>query len=418
LPLTPASVESNGTILFQSDNAATNTIVFQEGADQPQGSGNPAIWGAYIADTASGETVTPGTGCVQASGNDQAVYCTSGSTYLGVPIVIDANGATDSVTNEINSWHNQESCSCDGSFGSITINAGNGNDTIQPLAGNDASGSTVTVNAGNGNDNINLGYDGTNSRLITITAGTGNDTINGGDSGTPKNITVGAGTATISGGYGDDTITSAGDDNITAGNGVNTITSTGTGSITAGNGPETINTYGGKGNTVECNILGADTVTANQYDTVNTVDCAKVTVLDYPSGCPVGDTGTAPNCGPPGITPPPVKFKVTVSASSTQKIVKQKGLAASVECNLYCYAYVRGGVAINGSKKLLLTKPAGPNLAAHRTYKITVKFSKSQLKTIEKAFAKHKKVTAEILVEADDSAGKQLTVTRSFTVKH
>jgi hypothetical protein len=65
-----------------------------------------------------------------------------------------------------------------------------------------------------------------------------------------------------------------------------------------------------------------------------------------------------------------------------------------------------------------VTKPTGPNLTAHRTYKITVKFSKSQLKTIAKALAKHKKVTAEILVEADDSAGKQLTVTRSFTVKH
>jgi len=129
------------------------------------------------------------------------------------------------------------------------------------------------------------------------------------------------------------------------------------------------------------------------------------------------DTITGPKTTPP---PPPAgtKFKLSLSASDSQKVVKQKGVVATVKCNLICAFAAIAGIEIKGSKKELDSKQASGQLPADGSKKFTLKLSSGQLKAIEKALKKHKKVTAVIVADAKDLAGKTLQVHGSFTVKH
>jgi hypothetical protein len=111
-------------------------------------------------------------------------------------------------------------------------------------------------------------------------------------------------------------------------------------------------------------------------------------------------------------------FKVTLTASAGQKVLKQKGVVATVKCNVICAFAAIGGIEIKGSKKELNSKQASGQLAANGSKKVTLKLSSGQLKTIEKALKKHKKVTAVIVADAKDLAGKTVQVHSSFTVKH
>jgi hypothetical protein len=132
-------------------------------------------------------------------------------------------------------------------------------------------------------------------------------------------------------------------------------------------------------------------------------------------------TPLAANNNPPPPPPPPppgTTLKLTVTPASKQKVLKQKGLVATFECNVACGIAVVGGVKIKGTRKPLLASHATGALAANRPDKITLKLSKSELKAIKKALARHKKVTAEVGAAALDSAKQKVQQTKSFTVKH
>jgi hypothetical protein len=140
-------------------------------------------------------------------------------------------------------------------------------------------------------------------------------------------------------------------------------------------------------------------------------------------------TGTAPDSDPtwtsdtitgPKTTPPPptVTLKLSLSASDSQKVVKQKGVIATIKCNVICAFAAIAGIQIKGSKKELDSKQASGQLRAGGSKKVTLKFSSGQLKTIEKALKKHEKVTALLVAEAKDLAGKTVQVHGRFTVKH
>lgn len=65
------------------------------------------------------------------------------------------------------------------------------------------------------------------------------------------------------------------------------------------------------------------------------------------------ETVTAPGRS----TPPPAaaKLKLTLRVAAAQKVVAQKGLGATVECNVACAIAVVGGVQLQGARKALLT---------------------------------------------------------------
>jgi hypothetical protein len=103
-----------------------------------------------------------------------------------------------------------------------------------------------------------------------------------------------------------------------------------------------------------------------------------------PDGYPAWTSQTITEFGQGHTTPPPppTKFKLTVKALSSQKVLKQKGLVETVQC------------------------------------KVTLKLSKSELKTIMRALAHHKRVTAQVGAAARDAAGTRTQQSRTFRIKH
>jgi hypothetical protein len=172
--------------------------------------------------------------------------------------------------------------------------------------------------------------------------------------------------------------------------------------------------------TAGCGTFNAADPTSNANITQLTTDGTAAA----PNTDPAWTSSTAtiePVSSPNNNNPPPpsgTTFKVSLSASSSQKVIKQKGLVASVKCNLGCVFAAGGGVEIKGSKKQFTTKQASGQLAANGSKTVTLKFSANELKTIKKALAKHKRVTAVILIEAKDAAGKKLSTSKQFGVKH
>lgn len=165
--------------------------------------------------------------------------------------------------------------------GSITVEAGDGDDTItgsadfgESLLGEDGNDSIVgsdgndTIDGGDGDDML-FGDVGNDS----ITGDDGNDTIDGGDG--DDNIASEDGADVVTGGAGMDTIDSGqGNDNVDAGDGNDTVNGMsgrdtiigglGADSILGGSGNDSIS--GGDGNDTVDAQGGADTVTGDDGD--------------------------------------------------------------------------------------------------------------------------------------------------------
>jgi hypothetical protein len=136
------------------------------------------------------------------------------------------------------------------------------------------------------------------------------------------------------------------------------------------------------------------------------------------AAAPIPAFGQTPSCGCGNPPPPTTKLKLTITPASSQKVLKQKGLVASFECNVVCAFAAQGGVKIKGSKKLLLTKELSGSVAAGRAHKLSLKLSGSELNKIKTALKSHKKVTAEVEVAVKDQAGAKTQSSKQFTVKH
>jgi hypothetical protein len=108
-------------------------------------------------------------------------------------------------------------------------------------------------------------------------------------------------------------------------------------------------------------------------------------------------------------------LKSTVSVSSGQHVIKQKGLEVHITCNMKCVAAAVGEVQVGskGFKTKTVTKTLGANAGAV----FAVPLSKKALTAITKALAHHKHVLAEVAV-VTEAAGQTNTSKKSFTVRH
>jgi hypothetical protein len=111
------------------------------------------------------------------------------------------------------------------------------------------------------------------------------------------------------------------------------------------------------------------------------------------------------------------KLSIKLSVSSKQKVLSQKSLKGSVECNEACGVAVAGGVQVKGAKKPLLSKTFTKVLSAGKTVKFSLSFSGKALKTIKQALNKHKHVTAQVVVVGKDASGHKISHSATFTIK-
>ena len=150
---------------------------------------------------------------------------------------------------------------------SLVINGNSGNNSIQVNSSDLTFTAGLTVNAGDGNDTVNLTGWALPSTIIggngddTITGGSGNDSIDGGAGN--DSISSGLGNDTILGGFGDDTIVLGGGNDLANGGDGNdsistSVTSNGANTIFGGNGNDTL--VGGLGNDVIVGDSGDDSI--------------------------------------------------------------------------------------------------------------------------------------------------------------
>jgi hypothetical protein len=289
----------NGVIVVQGDSGP-NSIDYQSGFSSGSGpSPGPNDNGSEIWDNDAAATVSAGPGCatgIDPTGtgdgvNYPVVYCGSSSV---TSIDVEGNGGNDTLTLNDSGLGSPAFYP---SYTSVLVNGGDGDDTFA-FEGRTSTG-TITVNGGGGNDTVSTGTSGTyaingDAGDDQLTAAEGNDVVHGGD-----------GNDTIHALGGDDMVYGdAGSDTIAIGSGNDTVSGgSGTDTITGGPGNETIDVYDGERDSVACDILGNDVVNADQFDVVNTTDCASVQVSVFGS-CPAGQTGTPPNCQTPPSTCP------------------------------------------------------------------------------------------------------------------
>jgi hypothetical protein len=102
---------------------------------------------------------------------------------------------------------------------------------------------------------------------------------------------------------------------------------------------------------------------------------------------------------------PPVKLKVSVTAASSQNVVKQGGLKSTIECNLTCGVAAAGGVVIKGGKTYY-TKTVSEALGANRPKTVLLRLASATLTAITKALQHHKQIEAEVAAIAETSTQK------------
>ena len=261
---------SGGVLTITAGPGETNAITLTSGNANP-------LW---VEDTAG---VTPGAGC-EASSLPTRAFC-----FLA-PAGLDA--------------------------ASVVVALGDGNDSFNA----DNAGTyitTVTADGGPGDD--------------TITGGFGNDVLRGGDG----NDTLGGsgGEDQVFGEAGDDTVRGqAGADKESGGPGMDLIEGDGQG-IYGNGGSDTIDSRDGERDRVTCG-LGADVLTADAIDIIETSECESV------------DTGGAagPPPGPlsaPTADPTLVVTIVTAPGSALSKLGSKSGPAFRFSVSAPCTAVVR-----------------------------------------------------------------------------
>jgi hypothetical protein len=138
--------------------------------------------------------------------------------------VLISNAADGDSVSTISSMATSESVTFDTSGATITVNLGDGADTLQAIGLESSYSGTLTVNAGNGNDVIDLSGISANS---FVNGDDGNDTITGG-SGNDQ-VVGNAGDDVVNGGAGDDNVIGgAGRDTVSGGSGNNMVDGNGT----------------------------------------------------------------------------------------------------------------------------------------------------------------------------------------------
>jgi hypothetical protein len=94
------------------------------------------------------------------------------------------------------------------------------------------------------------------------------------------------------------------------------------------------------------------------------------------------------------------KLKLTVTLSSKQNVLKQKGLVLHAKCDTGCAIGAVGHVSIKGTRKPFNTKQGVGVGKANRSVSLSLSLSHKALSAIKNALAHHKRVTAKIVADA------------------
>lgn len=123
------------------------------------------------------------------------------------------------------------------------------------------------------------------------------------------------------------------------------------------------------------------------------------------SDAPVATTPTpAPPATPsaPVLRPP----KLTFSAASSQRVLKQRAVLAGGRCDQACTISARGTLSIPGASSVFKLTPASKKLTAAGSAKLKLKLSTKTLAKLRKALKAHRKATATVTVTATGAGGK------------
>ena len=272
------SVAWASTVSF-SGNVLTITAGPGEGNDVKV---NVAFYGGDLADVFTVTDlagITPGAGCEVRDGTGVCAI----SPALRPTISVSLGDGNDRLA--LAFFSNQFAMTADGGPGDDSITASNATDVIRGGEGND----TVVGEGGNdqvlgeaGNDNLD-GYSGDDD----VSGGPGNDTVRGGSDA----------------------------DTVDGGPGTDLIEGDATGAL-GSPGSDTIRSRDGERDTVTCGF-GSDSVTADEIDVIEAVECESVDKAGAGSGGGSGPTiGSNPEPQPDG-TP-----GVAVAAASSIKFSK------------------------------------------------------------------------------------------------
>jgi hypothetical protein len=110
------------------------------------------------------------------------------------------------------------------------------------------------------------------------------------------------------------------------------------------------------------------------------------------------------------------KLKATLTGSSSQNIVKQKGLVFHADCNLACAVEVVGDLDVKGVPKPYKMQRARGSLGANRLATVKLTMSRTVRSAIDKALKHHKRVSAFVVLAAQAS-GQTVGAKKTIRVK-
>ena len=99
-------------------------------------------------------------------------------------------------------------------------------------------------------------------------------------------------------------------------------------------------------------------------------------------------------------------FSVNLSAKRSQRVLRQRAVIVSVDCDRACSLSASGKIAIsNGASRSIKLRKATKTLDAAGHARLKLKLSKKALASIRSALSKKRKLTASVSVQAKDAAG-------------
>jgi Ca2+-binding RTX toxin-like protein len=221
---------------------------------------------------------------------------------------------------------------CDG-VAAVSVNLGDGNDVWQNDCCDNFAPTSQTIDAGAGDDSVI----GSSRAPDTINGGPGNDSLNGdggndtmhGDDGNDT-VLGGADNDNLFGDAGADTVRGEqNDDRVDGGAGTDTLSGDST-SVATTDGNDGITARDGEADSITCG-LGADAVTADSIDVIETSECESV---DASGG---GSPPPPPPPPPAGVAlvDPPARVKIATFLRRGLSFKVSFPDAGSAEASLY-----------------------------------------------------------------------------------
>jgi len=241
----------NDALVVQGDPAQTVAHIFTSASD-----GSVAVDDGLVTSTVVYTGLAPVTDLISATGRSFTFGATADVITLG------DDGSTGNGTLQISSVSSSETVDFAMPSGSITVNSGDGADSVTVAALEAGYAGTVVINTEEDADTVDASAAG---HAVTVDGGAGNDTITGGS--LADNLIGSLGNDVIDGGDGNDTLTGGanrdvlrggdGDDlvNGNGGSGDRLRGGTGTNTLNGGSGNDFVDELGSVGFTLTPGLL-------------------------------------------------------------------------------------------------------------------------------------------------------------------